>query len=326
MKRVQPIWSFPTHNVLSGAFLFVEDGHILFKLRPDLDGDRTEVISCLDAQGTPIWERRFPFDTVAVFWPMKGRLYLDGAPARCLSAATGETLVEKDLGGRLASYGVIDSGPVYFIEELTVVVGLHPRTLGELWRWDDPSGLSHVHDGLICRYEPDGTMELVDIPGLTVRRRVQGPRRPDFGTTHGHVGDLWCQMSELVRMGIDTQTGQIVWMKEEKDRGYHHLGAVVREVVYCGERNLSAYDMRSGELVWRQTFGQATSWLSCLPSVEDDRIYGGTKTGLVYVVDRASGNVESSFEVDFEPTVVAPLPPDRVVVGSHEQILCFERS
>jgi outer membrane protein assembly factor BamB len=273
-----------------------------------------------------VWERRLPFDSVEAFWPQRGRLYLDGTLARCLSAATGETLVEKDFGARLSSYGVIGSGPVYFIEERGAILCLDPRTLEERWRWDDPSGIAYVHDDRICRYEQDGTMELVEIPDRIVRRQVKGPPRPGFGTSHGHVGDLWGQMYDLLRMGFDVRSGQVAWMKEEKDRGYHHLAEVVGEMAYCGERGLSAYDLRSGELVWRQTFGKAAPWLSCLPRLEGDFLYGGTKTGLVFVVDRWSGEVAFSLGVNFAPMVVTPLSPDQIVVGAHDEILCFGRS
>jgi outer membrane protein assembly factor BamB len=317
--RIEPVWYRKLDRILAGSFIWLMGDCFVLQLQPDRNGDRQEVIACFDLEGNPVWERRFDFDSINTFWPLAESLYVDGTLVRRLSVDTGETLVERDLGAPADSCGVVDTGPAYYVGEHGCVVGLDALTLEDVWRWPDPIGLTYPHGGLLCRYDLDGTMEIVELPGLTPFRRVQGPPQSEYGTTHGHVGDLWCQMYDLMRIGIDTRSGQVVWKKEEREARRHHLPAFVGEVAYAGDRDLNAYEMRTGDLLWRQPFGS----LSCRPHIDGDRIYGGAKQGLVYAVDRHSGRVLSSFDAGFSPRDVRPLPGGRVLVASYEELLCF---
>jgi outer membrane protein assembly factor BamB len=134
---------------------------------------------------------------------------------------------------------------------------------------------------------------------------------------------LLCRFGDKERIGIDVRSGAIAWRKEEAGFGYHHTPEFVGDVAYSGDRGLSAYDLKTGELLWRQDFNQETGWLSSSPRIFGGRVYVGSKDGAFHIVEAATGVVFLSQDVDFEPQVVLPLGRDRVVVGGHEEIACF---
>lgn len=183
-KRVHPEWSWSVPGTFSGSFLYAVAGHAVFDVR----GDERLVLAALHLDdGRVAWRCAFEYDTVEIFFPFASRLFLDGVRARVLSAVDGRTLAEKDWGERVTVCPPIRSGPVYWLEDSGVVAGLDAQTLDELWRWPDPGGYCRVLDDVLCHYDRDGTIEVVDFRTGVHLYRCQGPPRDQGPKTLG----LW---------------------------------------------------------------------------------------------------------------------------------------
>jgi outer membrane protein assembly factor BamB len=319
-RAMHPEWSWPVPGASSGSFLFAVAGHAISKVR----GDERLTLTALSLDdGRVAWERAFEYDTVEIFFPFGSKLFLDGERARGLDAADGRTLAERDWGERVTVCWPIRSGPVYWLEESGVVVGLDGQTLDELWRWPDPEGSCLVLDDVLCRYDRDGSIEVVDLRTGVDRYRCQGPPRDERPISRGLWGHLLVQTYERRRVAIDLRTGAIAWDKQEDIDRLQRIAAFVDDTAYAGEIHLSAYDLATGDVRWRQTFAPHASVLGCNPVIQDGRIYGGTRNGLVFAVDPADGHVTSSFHVPYSVNGVTPAPGGRVIVGSSDQIECY---
>ncbi len=273
--------------------------------------------------GHVAWQRAFEYDTVEIFFPFESSLFLDGERARKLDGADGRTLAERDWGERVMVCLPIPSGPVYWLEDSGVIVGLDSQTLDERWRFPDPEGSCRTLDDVLCRYDRDGSIEVVDLRTGAHRYRCQGPPRDQSPMSLGLWGHLLIQTYERRRVAIDLRTGAIVWDKEEAIERLQRVVAFVADTAYAGEVHLSAYDLETGDMRWRQTFAPHASVLGCKPVIQDGHIYGGTRNGLVFAVDPADGRVTSSFHVPYSVNAVAPAPGGRVIVGSSEQVECY---
>jgi outer membrane protein assembly factor BamB len=215
--------------------------------------------------------------------------------------------------------------PVYLLghgepRERRALVGLDAETLEPVWRW--PHSNYIVDETGLCRYDEQGMLHLVELPSL-YERRIQGPFRPHAGFDgHFHYGDLWCHFFDRERVGISTVTGEVAWRHTESAAGFHDRGALSGHVAFFGNRGVSAYDLRTGELLWRQPLGGRV--MNCNPRIADTRLYVATGDGCVHVLDRSSGDVLASHAVKEDAMAVVPLVPNRVVIGTYELLYCLE--
>lgn len=311
-------WRWPVPGVFTGSFLFSVEGRAVLQVHEEKH--LAQVALGLD-DGRLAWRRPFEYDTVEIFFPFESRLFLDGIRARGLNTADGVTVAEKDWGERVTVCPPIRSGPVYWLEDPGMVMGLDAETLDELWRWPDPEGTCRVLDDVLCRYDRDGGIEVVDFRAGVSVHRCQGPPLETASLTCGLWKHLFVQGYERRRVAIDVRTGEVVRDHSEEMGGLQHL-QFAGGVAYSGGPHLSAYDLRTGNVIWRQDFAPYSSALGCNPVIRNGRIYGGTRLGLVFVVNAATGEVESSFQVPYAVNAVAPAPGGLAVVGSSDLIEC----
>lgn len=315
MQPAKLAWKKRVDGFFQGSFLDVIGGRIILKIgREDIPS--TPAIWCLQANGKTAWEREFAFDEIDHYFPFGDSIYVDGLAALRLSIA-GETVAQRNFGRtRVRIRPPIPSGPVYVLgglESPKALMGLDPTTLETVWEW--PATNWAAHDGQLCRYS-DGAMHFVDL--ATMKERSV-PHLRTLGY-HGHCGELWCHFDERERFGISTVTGEVVWHQVESEPDLHTELTFADEVAYCGGPALSAYDLKTGALLWRQKAPGNPARLR----VHEGRLYAGTKSGWVYVLDAATGEVLVSHDLKVEPTAIAPLSRERVVVGTYKVIYCLE--
>jgi outer membrane protein assembly factor BamB len=313
MSTVKLAWKKRINGRFLGTFLSVLSNRIFLDIRRD----RSQAMWCVQGNGKEAWEREYELDEIDHFFPHAGSLYLGGTKARKLQVETGATLAENDLGAPVLIRPPTSSGPVYILGGMAApkaLLGLHPDTLQIEWQWQDPEYVAH--GGQLCRY-CDGVIHTVDLKTMEVRR-VRHPRPLGF---HGHSGnDVWCHFEQQERFGISTVTGEVVWHQREKEPGLHVSLTFLGDMAYCGGPAISAVDLKTGALRWRHRIsGEAGR-----PHVYDGRLYAATKGGMVYVLDAGTGELVASHELGDEPTAVAALPPDRVVVGTYKLLYCLE--
>jgi outer membrane protein assembly factor BamB len=310
---VKQAWKKRIDGAFGGTLLHSVSQRIVCKIYRE---GRTRAIWCLQENGKRAWEREFDDEELDHYFLYGGKIYAGGTAARNLSVETGETIAEAAFGEAVLIRPPIRSGPVYVLGGMVApkeLLGLDAATLNVLWRWPDPE---YVADELgLCRYV-GGAMHLVDL--LTFKERNVGHPRP-LGV-HGHCGDLWCHFEDRERFGISTVTGEVIWRQEEAESDFHADLTFVGNVAYCGGRALSAYDLKTGKLLWRANVPGNPGRLR----VEGGRVYAGTKSGLVYVLDAVTGELLVSHDLKVEPTAIAPLPPNRIVVGTYKVIYCLE--
>lgn len=320
MTGAKLLWRKKVNGVFGGSFLDVIGERIVYR-----SSDRHYEITALSGAGRLEWRREFEDGGARMYFCYAGALYCDGPYARRISVRDGAILAEKAYGPEVNIRPPLSGGPVYYRKDPGTLMGLDPEDLSIRWEWADPEEEYTAHEGQLCRYTKSGEMDFVDLRTREVRR-AQGPPRPALAGLHVHQGDLWCEfyISAGECLGIDTRTGEVVW-RHADNRG-HMLNAFVGGVAYSGLEGLWAYDLKTGRVLWRQSFGEPARRLSCLPTVHEGRIYLGTMDGTIWVLEARTGEVLLSHPVGVEPNPVRPMSGNRIVVGSFYEILCLEAS
>lgn len=315
MNTVKLAWKKRIDGRFLGTFLSVLSGRILLDIRRD----RSQAMWCVQGSGKTAWEREYDLDEIDHFFPHAGSIYLGGTKARRLQVETGAALAENDLSAPVMIRPPIPRGPVYIVGGMAApkaLIGLDPETLQVDWEWPDPE--YYAHGQQLCRYV-DGMIHTVDLKTMELRRVKHA--RP-LGL-HGHSGDdVWCHFESQERFGISTVTGEVVWHQREKGPGLHVDLRFVDDMAYCGGPAISAIDLKTGALLWRQRVSGEAGRLH----VSEGRLYAATKNGMVYVLDTTTGEVVATHALNDEPTAVAPLSPNRVAVGTYKLLYCLELS
>ncbi len=316
MRTFALAWKKRIEGAFAGSFLDSVAGRIVLKLRRGA----SPCVWCVSATGKALWELEFEQLGLDHYFLWREKLFLDGTAARRVDVETGRIAVERDFRDRVFVAHPIPRGPVYVLGGIVApkaLLGLDPDTLETVWEWPDPE--YYAHGDQLCRYV-DGMIHTVDLKTMEVRR-AKHSRTLGF---HGHGGDdVWCHFEDQERFGISTVTGEVVWHHKEREPGLHHNLTFVGDRAYCGGAAISAIDLRTGALLWRRPVsGDAGRFREA-----EGRLYATTKSGMVYVLDAAAGDVLVSHELKGdEPSAVAPLGPDRVVVGTYKLLYCFEFS
>lgn len=288
-----------------------------------VSSDVGRAINCLDETGDLIWEREFEHD-VERFVLFRDEIYIDGCLARRLALDTGETIAEREYGSEVEVLNPVNTGPVYYSRQGRMLLGLDPEDLTMLWEWPDPNEVYIAHADQLCRYDMDGEIHIMQLPTLREIARVRGPKRLALAGLHAHCGELWCEfcVSEKERVGIHTGTGATVWRHEGPF--VHYLPVFVGNVAYSGGGGLTAYDLKTGGILWHQEFGQTRPDLACIQRIHGNRAYVGTIDGYIHVVDCDTGGLELSHEVGISTNAVAPLGANRIIVSSAGGLRCLE--
>ncbi len=322
-QRIKTLWKHPVKDDFSGSFLDVVGDKIVF--RYSRSGDYA--LRALDAEGRASWEHAWP-DFDGIYRLRGANLYTGGTRARCVSVATGEVLVERDLGREAQAQAAKPS--VAYRTEDGVLIGLDPESLSTVWEWPDADGNFVADDGRVCRYLPSQGITIIE-PRTRAERTIQPERELPWSALHFHLGNLWCHLglTEGGRTAIDLETGRVVW-HEAQPAGYG-LVTIDGERAYSPFEGLSAYDLRDGRQLWSQRLSVLNR-----AHISNGRAYiggGEGSTPLIFVVDCATGEVLVKHRADFkltglgfEPSPVIPMGDDRIIVGTRRAILCLELS
>jgi hypothetical protein len=316
------LWRHPVPGRFLGAFLDVVKGTPVYGLR-DLEG--FPAMAAIAPDGALLWQRRWP--SFAFFHVSRDRLFIDGDRARRISAATGETEAERDLGDDVTSVWAQDAGPIYRIPAMKRYFGLEGNSLEVSWEWaPDREDFTCHHEGLLCRYREGEGVTMFELPSLTPRGPFPTPPLPKYGL-HAHVGDLWCHFGSSAggRAAADLATGREEWRFDEPHA--HGLVMFDEERAYAPMNALIAYDLRSGRQTWRRDFGDIPT---SRPRLRDGLLYLATGDKYAHVVDARTGEVRLSQLLEFEitgmiePSPVVPYGRDRILVGTQHAILCLQ--
>ena len=192
----------------------------------------------------------------------------DDAFLLALKAETGE-IAWRTPRDELPSWGtptVVTSGerPELITNASNFIRGYDPRTGAELWRL---AGSSKI------------TMPTpIAADDLFVVASGRGPERPIFVMRPGARGDVTLPAGK-------TSSGPIVWSRTGRG-SYTPTPVIYNGLLYVLANNgvLDAYDLRSGEDVYRQRLPQIGSGFSASPVAADGKIYLSNEDGEILVV------------------------------------------
>jgi hypothetical protein len=316
------VWKARVPGTSRGSQLSWSAGLIVGSIR----ADPTSLLQAWTDKGKKAWS--LPIETGSFVFPFGSDLYVDGTEALRISAATGAVLARRDVGAPVDVAAPLADWPVYFETsrvEPTGVLGLNPETLDTEWAVrEDLEGLV-VHGRSACLYHPERReIKTIALPEMT-SRIVRAPfESPDgsFGG-HTHAAGLWCQLFDQFRYGIDAAAGATVWQHFEPEAGFHgFMTQAAGDHLYCGNRGISCYDARTGELVWRQPLDGGL--LCSRFHLRDDIVWAGTQSGGVFILRRADGEILARHVLETEPKALAPLEGGRVAVATYQHLLCLQ--
>jgi outer membrane protein assembly factor BamB len=185
-----------------------------------------------------------------------------------LNAETGETVwkAERD---ELPSWGTptvgtTSDGPVLVTNASNFIRGYDPRTGAELWRLGGSSKITAP------------TPVFAD--GLVVVASGRGPERPIFVVRPGARGDLTLPAGK-------TSSASIVWNRTGRGP-YMPTPLVYRGHLYVLANNglLDAYNLRTGEEIYRKRLDPIGSGFSASPVAADGKIYLANEDGEIFVI------------------------------------------
>jgi outer membrane protein assembly factor BamB len=185
-----------------------------------------------------------------------------------LDAATGKTIWKTDRE-EIPSWGtptVVDtpSGPQLVTNASNFIRGYDPRTGKELWRLGRSSKITAP------------TPIFAD--GVFVVVSGRGPERPIFVVRPNSRGDLTLPESK-------TNSEAIVWSRTGRG-SYMPTPLVYNGILYVLGNNglFDAYDLKSGEEIYRQRLPLVGSGFSASPVAADGKIYLSNEDGEILVV------------------------------------------
>jgi len=185
-----------------------------------------------------------------------------------LKAQTGE-MVWKTRREELPSWGtptVVDAaaGPELVTNGSNYIRGYDPRTGAELWRLGGSSKITAPTP--------------VAGDGLIIVASGRAPERPIFAVKPGVRGDITLPKGE-------TRSKAVAW--SHSGRGpYMPTPLVYRGILYVLQNNgiLDAYDLRSGEEIYRARLPYIGSGFSASPVAADGKIYLSAEDGEMIVI------------------------------------------
>jgi outer membrane protein assembly factor BamB len=185
-----------------------------------------------------------------------------------LDAATGKTMWKTDRD-ELPSWGTptvatTPAGPELVTNASNFIRGYDPRTGRELWRLGGSSKIT-------------APTPIFD-KGLFVVASGRGPERPIFVVRPGARGDL------TLGSGT-TSSAAVVWSKTGRG-SYMPTPLVYDGILYVLGNNgvFDAYDLQTGEEIYRQRLEHLGSGFSASPVAADGRIYLSNEDGEILVV------------------------------------------
>ena len=185
-----------------------------------------------------------------------------------LDAATGETKWKTDRE-ELPSWGTptvapTSGGPVLVTNASNFIRGYDPRTGKELWRLGGSSKITAP------------TPIFAD--GVFVVASGRGPERPIFAIRPGAQGNITLEQGK-------TSNDSVAWSKTGRG-SYMPTPLVYKGILYVLANNgvLDAYDVKTGEEIYRQRLSTVGNGFSASPVAADDKLYLSNEDGDVIVV------------------------------------------
>jgi outer membrane protein assembly factor BamB len=185
-----------------------------------------------------------------------------------LNAATGETAWKTDRE-ELPSWGTptvapTSGGPVLVTNASNFIRGYDPRTGKELWRLGGSSKITAP------------TPIFAD--GVFVVASGRGPERPIFAIRPGAQGNITLEQGK-------TSNDSVAWSKTGRG-SYMPTPLVYKGILYVLANNgvLDAYDVKTGEEIYRQRLSTVGNGFSASPVAADDKLYLSNEDGDVIVV------------------------------------------
>lgn len=319
--RVREAWRFRVNGDFLGSFLEVFPGSIVFKFaRPDSQ----IALAAVAPDGNGLWESRWP--GLAYFFGNGKEFFIDGECARVVAPDTGQVLQERDLGSDVELRWVIDTGPVYEMPDERRYIGLDGMTLATLWEWRVEGVDPTPEGGRLCSYNPSGDIIVRGLPSLEKAAQIPAPPMPS-GAAHTHYEDLFCLFAYTRggRAGVNLKSGRVEWRCD--DPGGYGLTVFDANRAYSPRDRISAYDLRSGSLLWARGFAGVPT---CPPAVRGPRLFVATGDGSVHVLNVSNGDIVGSYKLRYrpsgaiEPAPLAPWGEGRIVVGTRREIICLE--
>jgi hypothetical protein len=205
-------------------------------------------------------------------------------------------------------------------------MGLDPETLSVLWKWPDPGEEFVAFDTCWVRYRENGELTIVDLSTMK-ERVVQTEPRAALGALLGLCGNLLCEfpLTEGGRRAVDVDSGATIWKSAEPP--VYWSSRFEGDVCYAGgETGVSAYDLRSGSLLWRQNFGRPSVGMKSNLRLVNKRLYLGLQDRTVRVLDTNTGKELLSYRAAAEVEAVTALDDNHIVFGTRNTIACLEVS
>jgi outer membrane protein assembly factor BamB len=185
-----------------------------------------------------------------------------------LDAKTGKTVwkTERD---EIPSWGTptvvtTPSGPELVLNASNFIRGYDPRTGKELWRLGRSSKITAPTP--------------IFAEGVIVVASGRGPERPIFVVKPGARGDLTLPENE-------TKSETIVWSRTGRG-SYMPTPLIYKGILYVLANNglFDAYNLRTGEEIYRQRLPQIGSGYSASPVAADGKIYLTSEDGEIVVI------------------------------------------
>lgn len=314
VDRLQTAWTFDT-----GAEIYasptVVDG-ILYS-GTGFTGAGTGQVYALDAMsGELVWEATLGTESPAVRGGIAYGVHDDDVSA--LDAATGEPVWSYAGGEEGFRNGVaLVRGIVYAVAPRGEVVALDASDGTLLWSrsiredlWATPS----VAGGSVVVGTVTHRVYSLDASTGAVRWRI---RVPDYIISSAAVsrGVIYVGMGEGL-YALDARTGERIWRTE---RAAGTTPAIADGLVYAGTGygDVDAYDVSTGDLVWR--FHAGGGDVESSPTVANGVVYVGSNADTVFALDAGTGRELWSFRtglgIKSSPTVVNGM----LYVGSKDE-------
>jgi outer membrane protein assembly factor BamB len=185
-----------------------------------------------------------------------------------LNAETGETVWKTDRdeipSWGTPTVGATEDGPVLVTNASNFIRGYDPRTGKERWRLGGSSKITAP------------TPVFAD--GLVVVASGRGPERPIFVVRPGALGDLTLASGK-------TSSDSIVWSRTARGP-YMPSPLVYRGQLYVLANNglFDAYNLRTGEEIYRKRLEPIGSGFSASPVAADGKIYLSNEDGEMLVI------------------------------------------
>jgi len=89
---------------------------------------------------------------------------------------------------------------------------------------------------------------------------------------------------------VDPEEPKVLWSRPVSENAV--LAGVDRERAYLGGEEITAYDLKTQQLLWSKPVPMGTSWVR--PLMTGDRIYQFTPRG-IYEIEKATGDIVQLF-------------------------------